>query len=556
MSESISNNSPDSKESPDIFPGFAKIWACATLIHQLAFTFWAESWPGWVLVLAAISVLFQPTCFYRFTWLVVASLLNLFNKLPFVPNHILFEGMLHVTMLLSIGGLIVKNGAGICFKGAIQDGWKLRFLIGIVLLKLLYHIIPAIPKNHLLGGISTALLLLSIGMHLFSNKPVKTGNVFISTFAPVGRIAVLTMYLCAAIQKLNYDYLNPAISCASKLHIEIADYFGELVPTKTWALHGAIWGSLFFEIAIPILLLVKKTRTIGVIFAVWFHIWLSIHPAAGIFSFSSLILAVLYLFLPVGFWKELQNLYSRQLRTIGGGDIEKGRTRTQWFVILFFLIILSTQIYMYTTTARSYAVFHRANRVGFIAYFTWAMWLGTCYVIASVKGRGKDNYFPNQPVKSIAWLGLLLIVLNGASPWLGGKTQTSFSMYSNLKSEGSGNHLFLKRIDLLPFQKDLVTITAMAPNILDPSTRPRGIANFANIGHRVLPWFELRRLLSTIEGDFTVSYEYQGELHTVSRRGETITGDEKLLEPLPLLARKFLWFRRLNAIEGPMPCTH
>jgi hypothetical protein len=46
------------KESPnccpaEIFPGFARIWACATLVHQLAFTFWAESWPGWVLVICA-----------------------------------------------------------------------------------------------------------------------------------------------------------------------------------------------------------------------------------------------------------------------------------------------------------------------------------------------------------------------------------------------------------------------------------------------------------------------------------------------------------------------
>ena len=330
------------------------------------------------------------------------------------------------------------------------------------------------------------------------------------------------MYFWAAIQKMNFDYLNPEISCAAKLHIEIAKYFGELVPTKTWALHGAIWGSFFFELAIPILLFIPRTRIAGFIAAVWFHLWLAIHPAAGIFSFTSLILALLYLFLPIGMWKELQAVYRAQLTKIGGGDIGKGEKRTVLFVILFFFVILITQITMYLTVARSYEVFHTANRIGFIAFATWGLWMGTCYVIAASKGFRVENRFPNLPVKSIAWAGLLLVLLNGLSPWVGGKTQTAFSMYSNLRTEGSDcNHLFLRRIDVLPFQKDLVEVIDSEPNILDPAIRPRGIRNFANIGHRVLPYFEFRRLLTTTEGDLSVSYRHNGEIKRITRMGES-----------------------------------
>jgi hypothetical protein len=177
-------------------------------------------------------------------------------------------------------------------------------------------------------------------------------------------------------------------------------------------------------------------------------------------------------------------------------------------------------------------------------------------VIAALRSRGKESQFPNQPVKTIAWVGLFLVLMNGASPWLGGKTQTAFSMYSNLRSEGKGNHCFLKRIDVLPYQKNLVEVIDSNPNILDPSTRPKGIANFANIGHKVLPYFSLRRLASTTDGDLSITYEQGGEIKKLTRQGDSVSGDEGLLKPIPLLQRKFLWFRRLDAFEGPMPCTH
>lgn len=544
----------------DLFPAFAKIWACATLIHQLAFTFWCEAWPGWVLVLATIAVLFQPACLYRFAWLVVASLINLVNKLPFVPNHILFEGMLHIIMVLAlIHYLFTVEGKGF-LRDAFDRGWKSRLLIAVVIIKAVYHLLPFIPKTPVLGAITTACLVVGISINLFGRGPVRSGNGFLNSFAPVIRAAVIMMYFWAVLQKLNHDYLNPELSCAGVLHSDIAKYFGELVPTKPWALNGAIWGSLTFELGIPILLMIPRTRFLGFLAAVFFHLWLSIHPAAGIYSFSSLILAALYLFLPVGMWRNLMSIFETQLRKIGGGDLAKGRKVAAVFVLGFFFAILITQIYLYLSRERSYGVFHIANRFGFIAFAAWGIWIGICYALAALKNlRGglKESYLPNKAAFSIVWLGLLFIILNGVSPWIGGKTQTSFSMYSNLRTEGVGNHLFMKRIDLMPFQEDLVKIIEVEPNLLDPSNRPKNISNFANPGHKVLPYFEFRRLVTTTdEQDFSIIYEQGGEQKQLIRSGDTITGDEGLLVPIPLVVRKVLWFRRLNAMEGPMPCTH
>ncbi len=441
------------------FACFALIWACTTLVHQLAFTFWTESWQGWILVIAAIACLFQPNCVFRFAFLIFSSLLNLWHKLPFVPNHILFEGMLQVMMAIGLISFFVKKKGKAIFDG--NDGaWKAKiiFFAIAVAVKVIYFTVPGIPRGYYLGAPTTLLLLFATGKLLFHRGRISGGDDFFYSFAPVARVALLIMYMWAALQKLNHDYLNPDVSCAAKLHQEIAAYFGPLIPTADWALHGAIYGSFLFEIGIPILLYIPRTRFLGFIAAVWFHLWLAIHPAAGIFSFSTLILALLFLFLPGTWGESLQQLWNRQMQWLGRGDIDKGRKRARWMVTLGFLITLIVQGSLYLVIERSYETFHKANRIGFFTFFAWGCWIGGCYLVAAWKARGESLEFPNRFRCNICCLALILVVANGAWPWIGGRTQTSFSMYSNLRSEGEGNHLFLKRKDILPFQQDLSLI--------------------------------------------------------------------------------------------------
>ncbi|MDA7920406.1 HTTM domain-containing protein [Verrucomicrobiales bacterium] len=554
MTDSIST-SGDCGYRP--FSAFALIWGITTLAHQLAFTFWAESWQGWVLVIAASAVIFEPACVLRFGSLVFASLLNLWHKLPFVPNHILFEGMLHVIMLLAFLGFFFF-GPGVAEFRKISDQWlpRLRWLSIAIAVKASYFLIPGIPQGYVLGAITTLFMLISLGRLLFGLSPLEQGREFLSRFAPVIRAAVIIMYFWAATQKFNWDYIDPEISCAAKLHTEIAAYFGPLVPTATWALHGAIWGSFLFELGIPILLLIRRTRFVGFLAAISFHLWLSIHPAAGIFSFSSLIIALLLLFLPLGWGERLQSSWNHQLNWLGRSSPERGRKIAKWLAVGGFFATLITQGVLYLTGGRSYETFELANRVGFFAFFAWGCWIGGCYILAGWRGREEDLGLPNKPRPGLAWIGLILVLLNGVYPWIGGRTQTSFSMYSNLRSEGESNHMLFKRRDLFKLQSEMVEVLQSAPNILAPSERPRGIQQFANIGHRIIPWFEFRRLVSEMPGDFEVTYLHEGEEKTLGRKDGRDFGEEAAFEPLPLFARKFLWFRRLETLEGPMCCTH
>ena len=539
------------------FPVFALIWAVTTLVHQLAFTFWTESWQGWILVLATFAVIYQPSCVLRFGVMVFASLLNLWHKLPFVPNHILYEGMLHVIMLIAMAGFFIAN-PGRSQLSAVARGWSSRLLpvLVAILVKVLYFTVPGVPKGPLLGALTTLFLVVSIWRLLFRSPIVGAGENYLDRFAPVIRVAVGIMYLWAVIQKLNWDYFNIDVSCAAQLHREIAAYFGGLVPTAPWILKMTAAGSLVFELGIPLLLFFRPTRLAGFALAIGFHLWLSIHPAAGIFSFTSLILALLVFFLPSTWGAQLQALWDRQMHWLGRGDVERGRRRARGLVLWGFFITLIIQIGLYLTIERSYAVFYKANRIGFFAFFAWGCWIGACFLLAGWKAGKADRTLPNRARWSLAWVGLIPILLNGVYPWLGGRTQTSFSMYSNLRSEAEGNHMFLKRIDLFKLQTDMVEVLESAPNILGPSKRPRGIQQFANVGHHVIPWFEFRRLVSEMPDDFEVTYLRQGKELSLGRRNGEIYGDEQAFEPLPLLQRKFVWFRRLESLEGPMCCTH
>lgn len=539
------------------FATFALIWAISSLIHQLAFTFWTETWEGWVLVLAAIAVIYRPECVMRFTIHAVASLIQLWDKLPFVPNHILYEGMLHLIMLLAAAGFFLK-GAGRGELTRLGGAWKKGLvLLGIAsLAKAAYFFLPVFPQGYLLGAATTLFLLFALWRVLFPTPTIESGEDYYRRLAPVMRAAVLIMYVWAVIQKLNWDYFNPEVSCAAKLHVEIARYFGGLIPTAPWTLMAAAVGSLVFELGIPILLYLRKTRFIGFVAAVVFHLWLSIHPAAGIYSFTTLILAILVLFLPIEWGTKMQALWDRQLDWLGKGDVPRGRRRARALVVGGFFAVLITQGTLYLTIARSYEVFWTANRISFFAFFAWGLWIGASYLIAGWRARGVPSSLPFRATSTLAWTGLIPVLLNGLWPWLGGRTQTSFSMYSNLRSEGQGNHFFLKRIDLFHLQDDMVEVLTSAPDILGPTQKPNGIQQFANLGHRILPWFEFRRLVSEHEGDFEVTYLRQGKEASLGRKDGSIYGDEEAFTPLPLWQRKFLWFRRLETLDGPMCCTH
>ncbi|HEV2819506.1 MAG TPA: hypothetical protein VGW11_03270, partial [Solirubrobacteraceae bacterium] len=84
-------------------------------------------------------------------------------------------------------------------------------------------------------------------------------------------------------------------------------------------------------------------------------------------------------------------------------------------------------------------------------------------------------------------VGIGLLVLNGLSPYLGLKTESSFTMFSNLKTEGGyWNHAFIpEAVKVFPYQDQLVRVTDSNDPVLE---RRSG-------GQTLIVRFELERYL-------------------------------------------------------------
>lgn len=279
-------------------------------------------------------------------------------------------------------------------------------------------------------------------------------------FASTVRYLTLAVYAISFFHKLNADFLHPTISCASELTLTILRRFA-LAPSDFSSSLPA-WATLLCESLIPLLLLFPRTIPAALLLAIAFHGVLSFVPLSGVYSFSATILAALVLFLPA----QPVTPYLRYLRPA---------------VILFALTLLLPLSPLWYF------------RLGFLLWF--AVPLGLLWALRSTPTP--------LPMPRPAWLTatlLLVFLLNGFAPYLGLHTVRTFSMFSNLRTEGGlTNHwLVPTTLQLFPYQRQLV-------NILE--TNNPALQLYADRLLR-LPLHELRRRLTPTT---TVTYTLNGQ---------------------------------------------
>ena len=139
-----------------------------------------------------------------------------------------------------------------------------------------------------------------------------------------------------------------------------------------------------------------------------------------------------------------------------------------------------------------------------------------------------------------------LLIANGFSPYLGLKTESSFAMFSNIRTEGGrSNHLFIPNYQLFDYQKTLVEVVESTDSRLDRARET----------NRVLPYYELMRRMQRLRNagiEARVTYRTQdGQSHSLS----TTTDTAELRNEPPFLVRKFLTFRPVET-EEVVPCGH
>ncbi|MEY2935056.1 MAG: hypothetical protein RL033_5805 [Pseudomonadota bacterium] len=460
---------------------FTQLWGWALLMHHASFDKWPHSPIGWSLIGGAAALVLFPRRTELLAGTALLEFLFIQQGMPETANHLMFEGFVCFTWLFALS---MQAGAarlrGVPWR-KVWDGDE--------------------QGRHPLQG---ALLPLSA--------------------------AFLMLYWLSVLHKLNYDFLDPEVSCASYMYRRVSELL-PFMPHARWAEQLAIWGTLLAEAAVPALLLHRRTWRLGLVAALGFHLLLGFDPTPGIYSFTGLLYALFILLLPGTFVDT------------AGEQLERLRKRVGRKPLLYVRIaglVLWISILVYSSTRHDRWSF----AVGFPIFLVWALLVAGAYLYTL--SRTPTVKVPT-PVRTPVWLWILpaLVLINGLNPYLGLRTQLSFSMFSNLRTEGGRtNHLFMPRlITLQPYEDDLVeVIEASDPILQDLRTK-----------ELLLPYFEFQAMINELD-NVRVTYLRNGTEHKVSCV-DWVCDDADLGTPHPRMRRAFFYFRAVD--KGPkMQCRH
>lgn len=346
---------------------------------------------------------------------------------------------------------------------------------------------------------------------------------FLADAAPIGRAALVCMYIFGVFHKINTDFLNPAVSCAVVLW---ADMPGFLSWINVPAFHYmAIYGTLVIESVILFCLLFRRTRHAGIAFGIGFHALLAMSGYAIYAPFSTLTIALHLLF--------LDRDSARQIVESPFWKAGMVSLRTP-----FGLTLLALWLGVMGLLAAN-------GSFGSIGVL-WLPLIGLlCYVIArhghATPTAGLDVLWSRR-----WWLNAvsLLFFLGCFSPYLGLKTAQSMNMFANLQLEaGMSNHLVFRNPPApFGYLGDVVEIVE--------SSGSTYLARIKSLGLRVTYY----DLLDKLERDphARVSFRRNGELHVAQNAVSMADEIARVLHPR--WVRGLFHFNPVD-VTSPKPCA-
>jgi hypothetical protein len=348
--------------------------------------------------------------------------------------------------------------------------------------------------------------------------------------APGARAVVWAGYSFAAFAKLNTDFLDPSVSCASTTWVLIGkETFHWMPQGRLWEV-TAIWVTVFAELLIPVLLAWPGRRHWGVLIGLGFHYLISIPPQLHVPDFAWMLFSWWWLFLPTA-------VSARLLTRLGElAALFPALTRRRVLLALVPVAYVHLGWFAYGPDTDP------LTNLLFGLRLTVFSLLGACWIVLLLLSwrdeRGEvGDVGPAFAVRS-PWQILLIVVVlfSGLSPYVGLRTRTNFTMFSNLRTEENRpNHLIMPQVYLTDHQLDLVEILASSSHRLD-EVRDRKTR---------ITWWELRYLAEQ-EPEASVTLRRDGEVVEIPRLGD----HPDLSVPHGLLAKRLLSYRPVDVGEA------
>jgi hypothetical protein len=462
-------------DKADTLALFSVLWALAACWHLVGNPTIAPSWAQLVVVGAAAIVLWSPGNVPGLALLAAASLVLLWEEAPILGNHWLLVGFVDLAILFAFG------------MGAVRRRFTDRIDLAERLL-------------------------------------------------PAARLCLLVFYAFAAFAKLNSAFFDRSVSCAVFFFRESTSSVGLdglQFDGAAWVEQVVIVGTVAIELAIPVLLLRRRTRPIGVLVALGFHLLLAIDQTHQFYDFSSVLFALFILFLPQtsGAWVGERTGSIRARLALRGPRLPA--------VVKTVVVLVPVGLTVLVVTE---AVGPRTALL--IGWWPWQVVALTAVVAAFRYVRQRlPAYGPQWHVlpHHVAYLVVpFLAVLNGLTPYLEVKTAAGWNMYSNLRTvDGESNHFVVGRsFPVTDEQEDLVEIVrSSAPELQFYADQRYG-----------LPFLQLREFLAR-RPTTSITYDRGGERVTLRRASDL----PELVEPVPSWREKLQVFRAVD-LGSPERC--
>jgi len=408
--------------------------------------------------------------------------------------------------------------------GVLMPGRTVLLALNAAAFVAMYLMLSPQPSNNQLTGFFFSLIFLTAYAKKggLLGQPAAREALFDAVAGP-GRWILAIMYFYGIYHKINADFLDPQVSCA----VELYQLLAWRVGLADWGVghYAAIYATFVFEGIAMLALFMHRIKWIGFAIGIPFHVIIGFTGYQFYMDFSTIVLVLYCLFLPR---QGVEDLVARLTERLGGPARAALIGRA---VLVFAVGAYATDLALARTVEPSLWSFQPFFAVYAAAFYAF------CLFAVPWGGQARQSY-----PWSWAMVLPLLYLINGFSPYLGLKTESSIAMYSNLHVEaGQTNHLIH---GVLPgtatYTDEVLRVVAVE--------RASAEATRAILPGRDLVRYEVDRMLAQDPNLVLVVDGPDGRMRTDA-------GWQNTYAETPWILRKYLLFKPVD-FERPKVCTH
>jgi len=406
----------------------------------------------------------------------------------------------------------------------------------------IYAELPWVNTNRILQFIVGLTLLATLAASLREgHRESRLADRWLELSEAPLRVEFLVLYGWTFFHKLNADFVDPQVSCGVAVNKQMLTLLGvqsvDVVDTFALLFIGA---TLVAEGGLPVLLTLRKTRHAGLLVAAAFQFIVGV---AIFYSFQATMMALLFLFVPRDFPARAENLW----QALG--------PKRGWIVGIAVAVggvvpaLVAVSVWQPDLTLAENL---EQAKPAFRGVF-WLAWWGMLPLLGISAWLLRDCRETIsaralvRPERQWLWVFPLLVLLNGVTPYLGLKTEFSFAMYSNLRTEGGvTNHLLVPGpLSFADYQIDLVQVEESSDPWLEDVVA-RGYP---------IPWVMLKRRVWETDAEGAGALAVTYVRHGARRVVPDAHSDPELMEAPSYLERKLLNFRMILPADANR-CEH